>query len=182
MITYGITWTLLLNNKISTILLADVLLDVVQYLINISGWHLRLEWRPTVCADSQHLTNFWPTYRNALANINMCITRLKIIVLDCSRIVWDSKLNYIFNYRKSENFGRENIFVDRLQRRKLNPRNIFSTYKWSKFLLSRGHNDKNKARRKFNRRNILPPKNSRSAVYIYIYYIYNRMWISRRPS
>ena len=42
-------------------------------------------------------------------------------------------------------------------------------YKWSKFILLSGHSDENKARRKFNQRNILPPKNSRSTVhYIFV--------------
>ena len=43
---------------------------------------------------------------------------------------------------------------------------IFSlTYKWSKFILLSGHSDKNNATRKFNRRNILLTKNSRTTVY-----------------
>ena len=37
-------------------------------------------------------------------------------------------------------------------------------YKCSKFTLSSGHSDKNKARWKFNRQNILPEKDSRSTV------------------
>ena len=45
------------------------------------------------------------------------------------------------------------------QRQKLNLRNIFLTYEWSKFILSSGHSDQNKARWNFKRLNILLPKN-----------------------
>ena len=42
---------------------------------------------------------------------------------------------------------------------------IFSTYTrtciWSNFIWSSGHSDENKAKRKFNQQNILPPKHSR---------------------
>ena len=41
---------------------------------------------------------------------------------------------------------------------------FYSTYKWSKFILLSGHSAKNKARRKFNRQNILPVKNFQSTV------------------
>ena len=67
-----------------------------------------------------------------------------------------------------EIFVAQKIFADLFQRQKLNWQNIFPTYKWSKFILSSGHSDENKARQKFNHRNILPPKNSRSTVYMYV--------------
>ena len=37
--------------------------------------------------------------------------------------------------------------------------------KWSKLVMSSGHSDENKTRQKFNQRNIVPVKNSRSTVF-----------------
>ena len=67
--------------------------------------------------------------------------------------------------RRSKYFCRGKIFDRHLQRQKLNWQNIFSAYKWTKFMLSSGHGGGNKARRKFNRWNVLPAKNSWSTVY-----------------
>ena len=71
-------------------------------------------------------------------------------------------------YHRLGKFRCEKIFIDHIQGRKLNRRNIFSTYKWSKFILSSRHSNKDIAGQKFKQRNILPPKNFLFTVFHYL--------------